>query len=327
MPQALITTVPFGARNRLPLELLEAAEIDYLINPHGRKVTEAQLLELISDVEVLIAGTEKISDEVMAQAPRLKLISRVGIGLDSVDLVAAKRRGIKVSYTPEAPAPAVAELALGLTLALLRSVQVSNAQLHRGEWQRIFGRRLTEVTVGIIGVGRIGGRMARFLGALGVPRILANDTNPRDDVDTDANLEWVTKEQIYRDADVISLHLPLKRQTKNLIGREQLMSMKPDAILVNTARGGIVNEQDLYDVMKAGHLGGAAMDVFEQEPYAGNLGEIERCVLTAHMGSMSEDCRARMEIEATEEAVRFLTGVPLESEAPQAEYDVQSEGL
>lgn len=327
MPQALITTVPFGARNRLPLELLEAAEIDYLINPHGRKVTEPQLLELISDVEVLIAGTEKISDEVMAQAPRLKLISRVGIGLDSVDLIAAKRRGIKVSYTPEAPAPAVAELALGLTLALLRSVHVSNSQLHRGEWQRIFGRRLTEVTVGIIGVGRIGGRLARFLGALGVPRILANDTNPRDDVDTEANLEWVTKEQIYRDADVISLHLPLKRQTKNLIGREQLLSMKPDAILVNTARGGIVNEPDLYDVLKAGHLGGAAMDVFEQEPYSGNLAEIERCVLTAHMGSMSEDCRARMEIEATEEAVRFLTGVPLESEAPQAEYDVQSEGL
>ena len=103
--------------------------------------------------------------------------------------------------------------------------------------------------------------------------------------------------------------------------------MKKDAIIINTARGGIINEQDLYEVMKSGHLTGAAIDVFEKEPYDGNLSEIERCILTAHMGSMSDDCRTRMEIEATEEAVRFLTGKKLEREAPQEEYDVQSQGL
>lgn len=325
--KALITTVPFGDKNRLPLELLENAGIEYLINPLNKKLTEDQLADMVGDFDVIIAGTELITDKVMARAPKLKLISRVGVGLDGVDLMAAKKRGIKVAYTPDAPAPAVAELTLGMMLMLLRSVHVSNAQMHEGKWQRIFGRRLAEVTVGIIGVGRIGTRVLRRTKAFGTPRILVNDTMPDYELNREFKLDWVTKEQIYKEADIISLHLPLTRLTKNMIRREQLLSMKPDAIIINTARGGIINETDLYEVMKAGHLSGAAIDVFEHEPYAGPLGQIERCLLTAHMGSMSVDCRTRMEIEATEEAVRFLTGKPLTSEVPQAEYDVQSQGL
>jgi D-3-phosphoglycerate dehydrogenase len=327
MAKALITTVPFGDKNRLPLELLENAGIDYLINPLNKKLTEDQLAEMVSDFDVIIAGTELISDKVMARAPNLKLISRVGVGLDGVDLMAAKKRGIQVAYTPDAPAPAVAELALGMMLTLLRSVHVSNAQMHENKWQRIFGRRLAEVTVGIIGVGRIGTRVLRRTKAFGTPKILVNDVMPNYELNREFKLDWVTKEQIYQEADLISLHLPLTRLTKNMIRREQLLSMKPDAIIINTARGGIINEADLHDVMMAGHLSGAAIDVFEHEPYSGPLSQIERCLLTAHMGSMSVDCRTRMEIEATEEAVRFLTGKPLTSEVPQAEYDVQSQGL
>lgn len=327
MAKALITTVPFGDKNRLPLELLENAGIDYLINPLNKKLTEDQLADMVADFDVIIAGTELITEKVMARAPKLKLISRVGVGLDGVDLMAAKKRGIRVAYTPDAPAPAVAELTLGMMLTLLRSVHVSNAQMHEGKWQRIFGRRLAEVTVGIIGVGRIGTRVLRRTKAFGTPRILVNDTMPNYELNREFKLDWVTKEQIYKEADLISLHLPLTRLTKNMIRREQLLSMKPDAIIINTARGGIINEGDLHDVMMAGHLSGAAIDVFEHEPYAGPLSQIERCLLTAHMGSMSVDCRTRMEIEATEEAVRFLTGKPLTSEVPQAEYDVQSQGL
>jgi D-3-phosphoglycerate dehydrogenase len=249
------------------------------------------------------------------------------VGLDGVDLLAAKKRGIRVSYTPEAPAPAVAELTLGLMLALLRSVHVANMQMHQGKWQRIFGRRLAETTIGVIGVGRIGTRVLRRTRGFGTPRILVNDIVPDPNLGREFKLEWVTKEQIYAEADIITLHLPLTRLTKNMIRREQLLSMKPDAMIINVARGGIINENDLYDVMKGGHLSGAAIDVFEHEPYSGKLAEIERCILTAHMGSMSVDCRTRMEIEATEEAVRFLTGKPLLSEVPQVEYDVQSQGL
>lgn len=327
MAKALITTVPFGDKNRLPLELLENAGIEYQLNPYNKKLTENQLAELVSDYDVVIAGTEPITEKVLDRAVKLKLISRVGIGLDGVDLLAARRRGVRVSYTPDAPAPAVAELTLGLMLALLRSVHVANTQIHQGGWQRILGRRLAEVTLGIIGIGRIGTRVLRRTKAFGTPRLLVNDVMPNYELNREFKLEWVTKEQIYKEADLISLHLPLTPLTRNMIRREQLLSMKVDAMLINTSRGGIVDEQDLYEVMRGGHLSGAALDVFEQEPYSGPLAQVERCLLTAHMGSMSIDCRTRMEVEATEEAVRYFTGQPLRGEVPQFEYDAQSRGL
>ncbi len=327
MKKVLITTVPFGDKNRLAIEMLEAAGIEYLINPLDRKLSEKELSLMVSDFDVIIAGTEEITDDVMENGKNLKLISRVGIGLDSVDLLAAERRGIKVSYTPDAPAPAVAELTVGLMLALLRSVHLSNLQMHDGHWNRYFGRRISEVTIGVIGLGRIGTRVLNRLRSFGTPKLLLNDILPNSELERQYKVEWVSKEEIYENADVITFHLPLTKLTKNMVRREQLKMMKPDAILINTARGGIINEDDLYDVMKDGHLSGASIDAFVQEPYSGKLREIERCILTAHMGSMSVDCRTRMEREATEEAVRFLTGKPLEGLVPEHEYAVQREAL
>ncbi len=325
--KALITTVPFGDKNRLPLELLESAGIEYLINPLNKKLTEYELADLVTDFDIIIAGTEPITDRVMEQATNLKMISRVGIGLDSVDLLAAERRGIKISYTPDAPAPAVAELTIGLLITLLRSVHLSNLKMHDGKWNRYFGRRIANTTIGVIGLGRIGTRVLNRIPVFGTPRLLVNDLSPNSELDRKYKLEWVDKETIYREADVISLHVPLTKATKNMITKKHLQMMKSDAIIINTCRGGIINEDDLYEVMQAGHLSGASIDVFEQEPYNGKLNEIERCLLTAHMGSMSIDCRTRMEIEATEEAVRFSLGDPLEGEVPEEEYTVQREGL
>jgi D-3-phosphoglycerate dehydrogenase / 2-oxoglutarate reductase len=323
LTKVLITTVPFGDNNRFPLDLMEKAGIEYLINPFNKKITECQLAEIITDFDVIIAGTEQITKKVMERASKLKLISRVGIGLDSVDLIAAKEHGINVSYTPDAPAPAVAELTISLMISLLRSVHVSNSKMHQGLWYRYYGRRLEKVTVGIIGVGRIGTRVLRNMKGFSISKILVNDIKPNHELDSEFKMEWTSKELIYEEADVISLHLPLSHLTKNLINKEQLLKMKADAILINTSRGGIINEDDLYKIMKSGQLSGVAIDVFEKEPYEGQLREIERCLLTAHMGSMSIDCRTRMEIEATEEAVRFLTGKSLEKKVPQIEYELQ----
>lgn len=325
--KVLITTVPFGDKNRSPIDLLDEAGIEFVINPLDKKLTEQELADMVADYDAIIAGTEPITDYVMCRASNLRMISRVGIGLDSVDLMAAERRGIKVSYTPDAPAPAVAELTIGLMISLLRSVHLSNLIMHRGEWKRYFGRRLTETTVGVIGLGRIGKRVLNLLETFGTPRLLVNDIVTDKEIGRKFKIEWVTKDTIYREADIVTCHVPLTTKTKNMICREQLESMKQDAILINTARGGIVNEAELFDVMQAGHLSGAAIDVFEQEPYVGNLSDIERCLLTSHMGSMSIDCRTRMEIEATEEAVRYLTGRALEGEVPEEEYAVQREGL
>ena len=169
--------------------------------------------------------------------------------------------------------------------------------------------------------------MLRRLAGFGTPRILVNDTNPNLEVAPELKLEWVGKEEIYRHADLISLHVPMTVQTKNMIRREQLLMMKPDAMIINTSRGGIINEHDLAEVLSTGHLNGAAIDVFDQEPYTGTLSQIDRCLLTSHMGSMSIDCRTLMEIESTEEAVRFLTGKSLQGLVPPEEYEVQRQGL
>lgn len=325
--KVLITTVPFADKTKLPLELLETSGVEYLINPLGKKLTEDELCEFVKDIDIIIAGTETISRKVMECAPKLKLISRVGIGLDGVDLIAAKEKGITVSYTPDAPAPAVTELTMGLMLSLLRSVHIANEQMHRGEWNRIFGRRISEVTIGIIGAGRIGGRVLRRIAAFGTPKLMVNDLLPSKEIDRAYKVEWSTKEDIYKNADVITFHLPLTAQTHNMVKKEHLLMMKHDALVINTSRGGIINEQDLADVLNSGHLSGAAIDVFEHEPYKGPLCNISRCILTAHMGSMSIDCRTRMELEATREAVRFVKGEPLEQVVPDSEYKVQLEGL
>ena len=325
--KALITTIPFGDKNRLPIELLENNNTEYLINPLGKKLTEDELIGIIPEFDILIAGTEPITARVMSNAPKLKMISRVGIGLDGLDLIEAKNRGIKVSYTPDAPAPAVAELTMGLLITLLRSAHLSNLQMHNGHWHRYFGRRIADTTIGIIGVGRIGSRVINRTKAFGTPRLLVNDISPNHELSRKFKLEWVDKETIYREADAISLHLPLTKSTKDMIKSKELLMMKPDAVIINTSRGGIINENNLYEVMKSGHLNGAAIDVFNDEPYSGNLTKLENCLLTAHMGSMSVDCRTRMEIEATEEAVRFINGEALESEVPEIEYISQQDEL
>lgn len=325
--KVLVTTVPFGETNTLPLEMLNSIDVDYVLNPLEKKLTEDELIQLVPDVDVIIAGTEQISARVIAHAPNLKLISRVGIGLDGVDLLAARDKDIRVSYTPDAPAPAVAELTIGLMISLLRCIHTSNLRMHQGEWKRFFGKRIAECTIGIIGVGRIGARVINRMSAFGTPRLLVNDVAPDQALSRKFKLEWVDKETIYKEADLISLHVPLTRATKNLVSSAELAMMKSDSLLINTCRGGVINEKELYDALVRGEIGGAAIDVYDREPYDGPLAELDSCLLTAHMGSMSFDCRTRMEIEATEEVIRFVKGQPLASQVPGFEYDIQAEGL
>lgn len=319
--RVLITTVPFGQVNRHPLNLLEAAGIEYVINPIGRRLKEEELAEMIGGYGVLIAGTDPITAKVMDAAPHLRLISRVGIGLDSVDLLAARARGIHVAYTPDAPSPAVAELTVGMMLTLLRDISGADRNMRNGIWHRAMGRRLSELTVGVIGVGRIGKRVIRHLiGGFHGVRILADDTLPDVGFGQACGLQWADKETIYREADIITLHLPLTAKTRKLISAREIEQMKPTALLINTSRGNMIDERDLAAALRAGRLGGAAIDVFEHEPYSGELVTLDRCLLTCHMGSMSQDCRSRMELEATEEVLRFLRNEPLQRLVPDTEY-------
>lgn len=316
--RVMVTTVPFGTADPTPLALLAQAGIELAVNPLGRRLHAEEVPDVIAGFPVVIAGTEPIAGDTMAACRGLKAICRVGIGLDSVDLLAARRLGVAVSYTPDAPSPAVAELAVGLILDLLRGIAPADRSLRHGDWNRISGTRIATSTIGVIGVGRIGRRVIRhLLGGFPGVRILANDPVPDPTLDA---VEWVDKERVYRESDVITLHLPLTAATANLISARELAMMKPGAVLVNTARGGLVNEADLARALSAGMLRGAALDVFLDEPYRGELAKLPNTVLTCHMGSMTADCRGRMEVEATREAIRFLTGEPLRSPVPAEEY-------
>ncbi len=327
MAKILITTVPFAENDQYPLSLLSQNNIKYMINPLGRKLSESELADLVGGFDVIVAGTEAITAKVLDRAPTLKMISRVGIGLDNVDLLAAESRNIAVSYTPDAPAPAVVELTIGLMYALLRHVHEANIQLHRGIWHRHFGKRLVNCKLGLIGVGRIGSGVVKKLRALGCKDILYNDINIQLEGDMAGTARIVEKEEIYSEADIISLHVPLTSQTKNLITSNEFAMMKSSSFLINTARGGIIDENDLYEALRSNRIAGAAVDVFEQEPYFGPLTQLDNCLLTSHMGSMAFDCRTQMEIEATQEAVRYLIEGRQEGAVPEAEYEVQREGL
>jgi D-3-phosphoglycerate dehydrogenase len=321
--KVFISTVPFGEKNSLPLELLSNSNLDFTINSLNRKLKEEELCEILSDYDQIIAGTEPLTERVLRKCHKLKHISRVGIGLDSVDLNYAEKMGIKVSYTPDAPAPAVAELTIGLMISLLRNIHISNSKMHQGEWFRYFGKRIPEVTIGVIGGGRIGGRVLRRLSSFGSPRILINDLTPNNSIAPNLKLEWVGKEKIYQEADLITLHVPLTSKTRNLISQREIELMKKEVLIVNTSRGGIINEKDLFTALKNNRIQGAAIDVFDNEPYSGELNQLSNCILTSHMGSMSEDCRTRMEIEATEEAIRFSLGYPLQNLVPKEEFNNQ----
>jgi D-3-phosphoglycerate dehydrogenase len=319
----LVTTHPFGEIDRDPIQLLETAGIPFTLNPARRRLKEDELARMIAPYEAMIAGTEPITQGVLRNAPRLRLIARVGIGLDSVDLAAARERGIAVTYTPSAPSPAVAELAIGQILALLRRTATADREIRQGTWHRHIGRRLGLLTVGVIGVGRIGRLVVQQLQAWS-PRILVNDLKTDAELSQRYGCVWTDAETIYKEADIISLHVPLTRRTRAMIGARELALMKPNAILINTARGEIIDEAALADALRSRADFSAAIDVFAEEPYRGELTELTNCLLSAHMGSSTRDCRLRMEFEAAQEVVRHFKGESFAVPVPEEEYDLQS---
>ena len=191
------------------------------------------------------------------------------------------------------------------------------------------GKRIGESTIGIIGFGRVGSSVAKMLSVFNPKQILVNDVKDMTaEINSlkekyNLNITNASKEEIYNNADIITLHIPLTAHTKYMINNEAMGMMNPRAFLVNTSRGGIVNEDDIYEVLKNKQIGGCATDVFETEPYIGPLIELDNVILTQHMGSCSYDCRSRMEIEATEEVIRFFSNEPLKSEVPEEEYECQ----
>jgi D-3-phosphoglycerate dehydrogenase / 2-oxoglutarate reductase len=302
-PVVLLSVSSFGVADPAPRERLEAAGLEVRDNPHGRRLKEPEITELIGDVDALIAGTEPLNDAVLSAARRLRVISRVGVGLENVDLNAALREGIVVRNTPEAVTNPVAELTLSGIVNLLRHVSLMDRELRDGDWNRRMGRLLTGRTVGIIGLGRIGRRLAQLLAPFDV-RLVASDRAPDRQVAKRLNVTYVTLEELLAQSDVVTLHLP--GGSRPIVGADQLAAMKPEAVLVNTSRGGLVDEAALYAALTEGRLAAAYVDTFEDEPYDGPLRELPNVLLTPHAGSFAAEARLQMEMEAVDNMLAAL---------------------
>ncbi len=318
MPKIFVSTSPFGEIDPEPLKLLEYTGWNFNINPLERKLTPEEVGAMASDCDGLIAGTEDITI-VLKTAKKLKIISRVGIGLDSVPLEKCLDRGIVVTYTPDAVTMAVAELTIGVMISLTRHVCYADRQIRIGNWKRRQGKRIGKSVVGIIGFGRVGINTVKLLKPFKPEQILINDIVDKTETIESLrmqglNIRCAEKEEIYKNADIISLHVPMTKETKNLITQKTLKKIKKEAYLLNLSRGGIINEQDLFDALKNGTIAGAALDCFVEEPYKGLLTSLDNIILTQHMGSCSYDCRAAMELEATKDCIRFFKGEPLSNQ-------------
>lgn len=273
----------------------------------GGKPSARELAELLSACWAAIAGTEAYPGSVIKSSSTLELIIRAGAGYDNIDLSTCASRNVSVGTTPTTPTNAVAELTVGLIIGLLRSTFLSNLSVRNNEWSRPLGREISTTVFGIVGAGRIGQALIEKLSCLGAKKILVYDVAPIRKR-WDSRVELVTKSLLLESADIVSLHLPLTTETRGFIGVSELALMRPTSYLVNTARGGLLDEEALENALTKKQIAGAALDTLENEPYRGPLARLSNCFVSAHLGPMTKETRQRMARTSLEELTRFLSG-------------------
>lgn len=305
MKRIFISTTTFAQYTSEPIQLLTSQGYDVAFNNLGRKLSEEEIKNIISDYDGIIAGTETYSNLVLAKATSLKVISRIGVGIDNINLEAAEKKGIKTYKTSTTPAPAVAELVLGMMIDVSRHISKSHHSLRNGNWKKEMGRLLRGKTLGIIGLGVIGRELVKISKGFGF-NILAFEKYKDLNYARIHKVTYCDLEFLLTKSDVISIHLNLSEETKYIIDFEKIKLMKSDAILINASRGEIIDENALYNALKSNKIAGAALDVFESEPYSGPLSKLDNVVLTPHIGAYARELRAQMEIEATENLIKGL---------------------
>jgi D-3-phosphoglycerate dehydrogenase / 2-oxoglutarate reductase len=308
---AQLSSYPYGVSSADPLEFLRRGGFDVRLSPHQRKHTPEETAALLGDVDVLLAGTEPLPGSVLARGlPRLRHVARVGVGLDGLDVDFCARNGIAVTYTPDAPARSVVEQVFGLLFSLSRRLVEAHEGLRRGIWQRFTGVLWRGKTFGILGCGRIGKQVAELARAFGM-EVLAHDIREDHDWARRHGVTYVTLEELLARSLAVTVHLPYTARTENLLSRERLALMRPDAYLLNTSRGEVLDEDALRDALMTKRLAGAALDVYHNEPYSGPLRELPNVFLCCHQGSCSHDGRYAMEMQSAENAVAFARGEPI----------------
>src|SRR5579864_893869 len=275
-----------------------------------KRLSEAELLPLVSDVVAMVVRSEtKITRKLIEAATKLRVVGRAGVGVDNVDVDAATQRGIVVMNTPSGNTISTAELTFSMLMALARKIPQAHASMKAGEWNRkaFQGVELYNKTLGILGMGRIGTEVARRAIAFGM-RVLAYDPYLTLSRANALQVELVELDEIFAKCDFITVHMPMSDETKGMINAAAFAKMKPGARVLNCARGGIINEKDLYEAIKSGKIAGAALDVYETEPLPKEfpLRDLPQVIMTPHLGASTEEAQENVGIEVAEAITDYL---------------------
>lgn len=311
MPKVLVSSRSFGQVVSIGEKILREHgwNVQY-ISQEERPLDEAKLAKIVAreNPDVIICGVEPITTEVLRSSDKLCMVMKHGVGVDNIDLNAATARGVIVANVPEANSEAVADLTIAMMLMLLRSLYEAVRSTKAGGWNRYIGHELGKITVGVVGTGKIGTEVIKRLQGFGT-KILAYDIAPNPALMSQYRVCYVTLEELLEQSDIVTLHVPLTEQTKGMIGASELKRMKKTAYLINTSRGGIIDEVALYTALKSRQIAGAALDVFSTEPPgASPLLQLDNVLPTPHIGAYTIEAMERIDRICAETIIAVFRG-------------------
>lgn len=308
MYKVIVTARSFGQANDAPIKLLEEHGCEVVRVATGKPMSAEELIPHIADADAVIAGLDVYGKDVIDAAKNLKVISRYGVGYDKVDICAARAKNVAVTITPGANENSVADLAMALMLSAARHVPAVNDGVKAGGWGRTLGGEMWQKTLGVIGLGRIGKGVVKRAKGFGMD-VLCYEKYPDEAFGKEYGVTYTGLDTLLKNSDFITVHVPLLPDTKNLISDKEFDVMKNTAVVVNTARGGIIDEAALATALKEGKIAAAALDATEQEPPVGSpLLDIPNCIITSHIGGFTRDAVNNMGMMAAQNAIDILEG-------------------
>lgn len=305
MTKILVAVQSFSEYSDIPMTLLKNSGAVIQQNVLGHRLNREELIWLGGGCEAIIAGVEPYDQDVLKNLPGLECISRVGVGMDNIDLNYANANGITVLTTPDAVIEPVVEMTVAMAFALLRHLLYHTSIIKSGKWEKKAGHIVSGRKVGIIGTGRVGKKVAeafRFFGA----DVIGHDLFPDEEWADKHGVRYVDLTTLLKTSDIISIHISITLENEFILGEWGLSLMKQGAIVINTSRGQVIDELALYQHLESGHLGGAGLDVFSEEPYTGILCKLDNVILTPHVSTLTVESRTEMERKAVINALLYL---------------------